>query len=123
MADRNQVLLFPAPARTMIIEFHVRPLVLSLLPLDDRCEGVDLSGVRWPLTGARIAQAHPFAVSNRVTDGRNRVELRCAEGRLGIYAVWEDPGEPGNEAAQRREKRAVKRPASPDPTEGTWRRS
>ena len=56
---------------------------ISLLAMHGRCKGVTITGVRWPLAGARLAPMVGHGVSNVATD--DRVEITVIEGVLTIF--------------------------------------
>ena len=65
--------------------------LLSLLPLGEACEGVCLTGTEWPLEGARLLPARPFAISNLALKNKKpRISLK--KGILGVYLWTGDKG-------------------------------
>ncbi len=88
-ADDREGLLFIHGNERCSLDFKRRPKALSLLPFSRRCRGVNLSGVRWPLSGAEMELGFPYSVSNRV-EGPGRVEASCSDGTLGLYWTWGD---------------------------------
>jgi thiamine pyrophosphokinase len=81
--EMEGILLVDGEARAF---FRERPLAISLLSLSEKCEGVSISGVKWPLSGAALTRNHPWAVSNEAVG--EEVAVSCAEGLLGFYWVF-----------------------------------
>lgn len=66
--------------------FREKPLAVSLLPLSDRCLGVSIEGVRWPLQDVVLERGLPWAISNEALDGEEvKISVRCGKGILGVY--------------------------------------
>jgi thiamine pyrophosphokinase len=80
MIDDVEGILVVYPSAEASIKFHAPPGPVSLLPLSDRCAGVNAAGVKWPLEGATLYRSFPWTVSNEVRG--DRVTVRCAEGVL-----------------------------------------
>jgi thiamine pyrophosphokinase len=89
-ADESEVLIPLAGEETLTLAFRARPLVLSLLPLDARCEGVTLHGTQWELNGAELLLARPYAVSNVPVE--DRVTVKIEKGSVGVYCLFEEVG-------------------------------
>jgi len=53
---------------------------LSLLPMSETCEGVSLTGVKYPLEKATLRRAASLGISNEIID--DRAELTAAEGTM-----------------------------------------
>lgn len=62
--------------------------VVSLLSVHGTCEGVSVSGVRWPLEGARLEPLVGHGVSNETVD--DTVELAVTEGVLTVVVPVPD---------------------------------
>lgn len=60
---------------------------VSLLPLSESTV-VDFTGVRWPLQQATLCQLYPYAISNEVLEGTEKIRCTCHSGALGIYIRW-----------------------------------
>ncbi|OUO92934.1 thiamine diphosphokinase [Cloacibacillus sp. An23] len=88
-ADDHEGLLFLHGPQSYSLEFARKPKAVSLLSFSPRCEGVCISGVRWPLSCAELSYGFPYAVSNRV-DGDGRVDVSCGYGTLGLCWTWND---------------------------------
>lgn len=58
---------------------------LSLLALRQRCRGVALSGVRWPLDDAVIEPTVGIGVSNEVVDPEGEVEVSTSDSVLTVF--------------------------------------
>lgn len=66
--------------------FKERPLAVSLLPLSNRCGGVSIEGVRWPLKDVVLKRELPWAISNEAAGGETvKISVRCGRGILGVY--------------------------------------
>lgn len=57
--------------------------IVSLMALHGRCNGVGISGVRWPLTDAELAPSIGLGVSNEATEAA--VEVSVASGILTVF--------------------------------------
>jgi len=60
---------------------------ISLLPLCESCEGVEVLGTKWELNGATLAQGRPYAVSN-VPAGES-ISVKIEKGVIGVYCFFE----------------------------------
>jgi thiamine pyrophosphokinase len=58
---------------------------LSLLVLGRPCDGVSISGVRWPLDGIRLEPVVGLGVSNEVTDAAGDVSISISSGVLSVF--------------------------------------
>lgn len=89
MADEREtmVLLAEGEAAEACFAAGAEPKAISLLPLE-QCAEADISGVHWPLSGAKLELLRPYAVSN-VKDGSGAVKCRCRKGSLGLYFYFE----------------------------------
>ena len=94
LADDREILFLLRAGCAARFEPDRAPKVVSLLPLTDVCEGVDLSGVHWPLTGARLERLRPYAVSNRLDSPEGIFEVEIGAGLLGVY-LCRDEDVPG----------------------------
>lgn len=89
-ADESEVLIpLVAEEQVAVLELHLlsEVSVISLLPLSDLCEGVELRGAKWELTGATLAQGRPYAVSN-VSTGE-KISVKIERGVIGVYCFFE----------------------------------
>lgn len=89
IADESEGLALLAGPETIKFTFDGKPKALSLISFSEKCTGVSVQGVRWPLENAELRYAFPYAVSNRPAEGGELV-VSCAEGRLGFYWVWDE---------------------------------
>lgn len=65
--------------------------LLSLIPLGEKCEGVCLTGTKWPLDDANLLPGRPFAISNLALKNKKpRISLK--KGILGVYLWTGDEG-------------------------------
>ena len=101
MVLANQMLLFhprlaPGTAEAMVPGWTIFPVgedvlelaaapgkILSLVPIDATAEGVDIEGVRWPLSGAGLQRGQGRTLSNRVAG--EVIRVRCRTGRALLY--------------------------------------
>jgi len=60
---------------------------LSLLAIGPKCNGVGISGVRWPLDKHRLEPVVGHGVSNEVTDADGVVPITVSSGVLTIFNV------------------------------------
>ncbi|MDO5116211.1 MAG: thiamine diphosphokinase [Synergistaceae bacterium] len=86
-ADDKEGLLILREGEEYSLSFQRLPEAVSLISFSEESRGVRLEGVRWPLDGARLSYGFPYAVSNRLNDGR-RAKISCESGRLGLYWAW-----------------------------------
>jgi thiamine pyrophosphokinase len=84
MIDEREGLFLIEPGREIRAIFKKRPEAISLLPLSQECSGVHIGGVRWPLDGAAVERANPWAVSNEALPGQD-ISVCCESGILGFY--------------------------------------
>lgn len=86
LADDREVVIFADAGENVSIDFKIRPLALSLLPMSDICRGVTIDGVHWPLASADLKQSTPNAISNRVES--NSINISVKEGKLAVYLCF-----------------------------------
>ena len=86
LADEREIVLFVNAHESIRIEFKIKPLALSLLPITDVCRGVTIDGVHWSLKSAVLTQSMPSAISNRVES--KIVNLTIKEGKLAVYLYF-----------------------------------
>jgi thiamine pyrophosphokinase len=90
MMDETEGIIFIYPRRGVSMKFHAAPVAVSLLPMSDVCEGVNLSGVRWPLSGAALRRSFPWAISNETADCPDcLVTASCEDGVLALCWCYE----------------------------------
>lgn len=95
MADHRQgLMIVSADTGELTLSFSRPPEALSLLSLSQRCAGVSLEGVRWPLHKVNLTAERLWAVSNEVvfdqiqSGGNSLVKVNCEAGNLGVYWFW-----------------------------------
>ena len=87
MADGREGMIFLKGPALADFKFTDRPEAVSVIPFSERCSGVSLSGVRWPLCRASLDYSKPYSISNRLDEAmRMRAEIEC--GLAGIYWEW-----------------------------------
>ncbi|MDR3349814.1 MAG: thiamine diphosphokinase [Acidaminococcales bacterium] len=85
-ADQYETLIFAGRAEKISVRFFQRPEVISLLPLSGRGRAT-LTGCRWELQDGLLCQSRPYAVSNRLKEGRDGLSFEAA-GKAGIYCCF-----------------------------------
>jgi thiamine pyrophosphokinase len=88
--DEREGLFLVEPGCQARAVFKRKPAAVSLLPLSQRCSGVHICGVRWPLGGVTIDRAEAWTVSNETLPekdghGIQDVSVRCESGVMGFY--------------------------------------
>jgi thiamine pyrophosphokinase len=90
-ADESEILIPLAADRHRCAALEMRMFskvsAVSLLPLCESCEGVDIRGTRWELTGATLAQGRPYAVSN--VPAEEKISVKIEKGIIGVYCFFE----------------------------------
>ena len=89
-ADESEVLIpLEAGGQSAALELRLLSDVsaISLLPLCGVCEGVEVRGTKWELTGATLVQGRPYAVSN--VPAGEKVSVKIEKGILGVYCFFE----------------------------------
>jgi len=72
---RNRVRVMCAHGDSITASVDKGYKYLSLVSLTDKCEGVSISGVYYPLDGVELTRSYSYAVSNEITAECARVEL------------------------------------------------
>lgn len=88
MIDDRECVSLVRPDITVSVKFKTRPAAISLLPLSERCAGVNIGGVRWPLTNASLDRNFPWTVSNELPEGNSEITASCASGIVGLYCFF-----------------------------------
>ena len=86
LADDREIVIFADAGENVSIEFKIKPLALSLLPMTDTCKGVTIDGVHWPLQSADLKQSTPNAISNRVES--KIINISVKDGKLAVYMCF-----------------------------------
>ena len=85
-ADESEILI-PLTAESGSASLELRLFAevsaISLLPLCESCEGVDIQGTKWELAGATLAQGRPYAVSN--VPAGEKISVKIEKGIVGVY--------------------------------------
>lgn len=87
LADERELMLLLDAGESVEMKLLQKAKAISLLPLTADVQ-VDLKGVRWPLTNARLKQLYPYAVSNEQAD--DKAYCTCNSGTVGIYICWQE---------------------------------
>ena len=88
LCDEQEVLFPLKEKETITLRLTRAPKAVSLLPLTSECQGVTISGVRWPLHDVVLRQLEPYAVSNELSGGAT-ITVKVHTGILGVYLFWE----------------------------------
>ncbi len=72
---RNRVRLMCADGEMTALSVEAEYKYLSLVALTDRCEGVSVSGVFYPLNNAELTRSYSYAVSNEITEDSAKITL------------------------------------------------
>lgn len=90
LADEREALIFVHGGESLTCTPAKAPKAISLLPFSQRCEGVEFTGVHWPLSGATLEERSMRAISNVLEPGSSSLTLSLASGLLGLYFVWRE---------------------------------
>ena len=86
LADDLEIVLFVNANESVSIEFKMKPLALSLLPITNICKGVTIDGVHWSLQYVDLKQSIPNAISNRLET--ETVNISIKEGKMAVYLCF-----------------------------------
>ena len=90
-ADESEILI-PLAADEKNASLELRLLseasAISLLPLCELCEGVDVKGTKWELSGVTLAQGQPYAISNVPSEKGKKISVKIKKGILGVYCFF-----------------------------------
>ena len=90
-ADESEILIPLAAEGQQSAALELRLIskvsAISLLPLCESCEGVDVRGTQWELAGATLVQRRPYAVSNVATG--EKISVKIEKGIIGVYCFFE----------------------------------
>jgi thiamine pyrophosphokinase len=89
MIDDREGAFFLSGGESAAIEFAPAPEAVSMLSVSETCR-VSLSGVKWPLAGAKLERKYPWTVSNEtlpdaIAIGVNPITVNCEEGQAALY--------------------------------------
>lgn len=84
-ADETEVLFFLSGHDKVRIKATIMPDIVSLISLSNRCLGVTIDGVRWPLQNAELKRNLPYAISNQPLADGQEVSVAVDDGLLGVY--------------------------------------
>lgn len=87
LADDKEFMLLLTEGESVELKLQAAAEAVSLLPLSENTT-VDFTGVRWPLQQATLRQLYPYAISNEVLEGAEKICCTCHSGALGIYIRW-----------------------------------
>lgn len=83
LADEKELIFFVNGGENFTVKFLKKPFALSLLPITEICEGVNLKNVHWEIENATLKQNFPNAISNRVENDEIKISVRS--GTLAVY--------------------------------------
>ena len=87
LADHRELLFFLRGMEKIEMRHRKEPSSISLVAFSERCEGVTIAGVHWPLENPLLEKDSPYAISNRPQGGEpTRVGL--SSGEMGLYVSW-----------------------------------
>ena len=87
LADDKEFMLLLTEGESVELKLQAAAEAVSLLPLSESTT-VDFTGVRWPLQQATLRQLYPYAISNEVLEGAEKICCTCHSGALGLYIRW-----------------------------------
>ena len=87
LADDKEFMLLLTEGESAELKLQAAAEAVSLLPLSESTT-VDFTGVRWPLQQATLRQLYPYAISNEVLEGAEKIRCTCHSGALGLYIRW-----------------------------------
>ena len=90
LADAAEAMFFVDGGQSLVLSFSNRPQIISLLPLTEVCEGVNFSGVHWPLAQSVLRLDSPAAISNRLAQDSLSATISLRLGRIGVYCCWDE---------------------------------
>lgn len=88
VGDEKELLLLVRGGESIEVAWVRPPIAISLLALGERCRGVSITGVRWPLERATLTRDLPYAISNEPCG--ERVQLSLEAGELAVYLGWSE---------------------------------
>ncbi|MBR1858081.1 MAG: thiamine diphosphokinase [Selenomonadaceae bacterium] len=88
LIDEREAVIFIKDYEHIAIEFKIRPIALSLLPITSNCKGVTIDGVHWPIKDTELLQSIPYAISNRIESGV--VNISIDSGILAVYLCFKE---------------------------------
>ena len=87
LADDKEFMLLLTEGESVELKLQAVAEAVSMLPLSDSTT-VDFTGVRWPLQQATLRQLYPYAISNEVLEGAEKICCTCHSGAIGLYIRW-----------------------------------
>ena len=88
LADEQEIIFFLKDNEVAEINFFKKPFAISLLPISETCEGVNLNNVHWQLENKKLLQKIPNAISNRLEGDKIKISLDA--GILAVYFAFEN---------------------------------
>ena len=88
LADEREIIFFVKGGESFDVEFFIRPLAVSLLPMSGICSGVTIKNMRWELDNATLNQNFPNAVSNRIASPK--IKISVGSGTLAVYFCFSE---------------------------------
>lgn len=87
LVDHWELLAFIRGGETVTLTQLRRPEAISLLAFSERCTGVFIRGVHWPLEKTELDKGLPYAISNR-PKGDEPIVAGLDGGEMGLYVSW-----------------------------------
>ena len=89
MADERECVFFLHGNSTLSLSLTKRPRAISLLSISEKCCGVSIKGVYWPLHEVILKHSFPYAISNELAQNKKDCQISLHEGDLASYVYWE----------------------------------
>jgi thiamine pyrophosphokinase len=87
LVDHRELLAFINGGQSLTLLHEKVPTAVSLLALSERCRGVSIKGVHWPLEKTVLEKDSPYAISNRPEEGKP-TQVKLDDGEMGVYVSW-----------------------------------
>ena len=87
LVDHRELLAFISGGQNLTLRHEKEPAAVSLLALSERCRGVSINGVHWPLEKTVLEKDSPYAISNRPEKGKT-IRVALDDGEMGVYVSW-----------------------------------
>ncbi|MBN1332594.1 MAG: thiamine diphosphokinase [Synergistales bacterium] len=88
LSDARESMLFLCSSDTVCFYPKQKVENISLFALSVKCTGISISGTKWELSNASLSLYEPFAISNKMKEGEERIKIQAGEGCLGVYFQW-----------------------------------
>ena len=88
LVDDREIIFYVKGGESVDVNFFIKPLAVSLLPMSTACEGVTTKNLHWELDDATLRQNFPNAVSNRIED--DKIFISVGRGTLAVYLCFDE---------------------------------